>query len=416
VFGDRDAADGTATGRVEHVNDASLPATEPYHAPMPPRFAAALSQHPVASHAVGEVAGEILEAFAGDDPDLVVCFVSPHFVGTMDDLAFALGNLLSPKVLIGATAVSIVGGALEVEEGPALSVFAASFPGARLTPVRLDVERTPDGATVTGWPELDHEPSTLLLLADPFSFPIDGFLHQLDRARDDARVGLQVIGGAASAARGPGGNRLVLDDLVTASGAVGVFLDGVDVRTVVSQGCRPVGSPYVITRGERNRVAELAGKPALERLQDCASSASEEDRMLMRAGLHLGVVVDEHKADFARGDFLVRNVLGGEQDSGTLVVGDEISVGQTVQFHVRDAAAADEDLRLLLSGVDASAALLFTCNGRGRHLFGVPDHDAGVLDQLLGPLPVAGAFCAGEIGPVGGRNFLHGFTASLALF
>ena len=136
----------------------------------------------------------------------------------------------------------------------------------------------------------------------------------------------------------------------------------------------------------------------------------------MRAGLHLGLVVDEHKAEFERGDFLVRNVLGGDRESGALVVGDEIAVGQTVQFHVRDAAAADEDLRELLSGVDASAVLLFTCNGRGQHLFGVPDHDAGVVDQLLGPLPVAGAFCAGEIGPVGGRNFLHGFTASLALF
>jgi small ligand-binding sensory domain FIST len=385
-----------------------------------PRFASALSQHPVASHAVGEVAGEILEAFSGDDPDLVVCFASPHFVGTMDDLAFALSNLLEPRVLMGATAVSIIGGAREVEEGPALSVFAAAFPDARLTAVALELEQTPDGGAITGWPELDHEPSTLLLLADPFSFPIDGFLRQLDAARLDAAgrggTGPQVIGGAASAARGPGGNRLVVDGRVTTSGAVGVLLDGVDVRTVVSQGCRPVGSPYVITRGERNRVEELAGQSALDRLQECAATASEEDRTLMRAGLHLGFVVDEHKAEFERGDFLVRNVLGGDRESGALVVGDEIAVGQTVQFHVRDAAAADEDLRELLSGVDASAVLLFTCNGRGQHLFGVPDHDAGVVDQLLGPLPVAGAFCAGEIGPVGGRNFLHGFTASLALF
>lgn len=377
-----------------------------------PRFAAALSQHPVASHAVGEVAGEILEAFGGDDPNLVVCFASPHFVGTMDDLTFALGNLLGPRVLMGATAVSIIGGAREVEEGPALSVFAASFPDARVAPVALGLEQTPDGATITGWPELDHEPSTLLLLADPFSFPVDGFLRQVNADRP----GLQVIGGAASAARGPGGNRLVLDSLVTTSGAVGVFLDGVEVRTVVSQGCRPVGSPYVITRGERNRVEELAGRSALERLQECAATASEEDRMLMRAGLHLGLVVDEHQAEFGRGDFLVRNVLGADQESGAVVVGDEIAVGQTVQFHVRDAAAADEDLRELLSGVDASAVLLFTCNGRGQHLFGVPDHDAGVVEQLLGPLPVAGAFCAGEIGPIGGRNSLHGFTASLALF
>jgi small ligand-binding sensory domain FIST len=384
---------------------------------MPPRFAAALSQHPVASHAVGEVAGEILEAFGGDDPDLVVCFASPHFVGTMDDVAFALGNLLGPRVLMGATAVSIIGGAHEVEDGPALSVFAASLPDARLTPVALGVEQAPDGMTITGWPELDHEPSTLLLLADPFSFPIDGFLHHSNRPpAEGGRKPLQIIGGAASSARGPGGNRLVLDSLVTPSGAVGVFLDGVDVRTVVSQGCRPVGSPYVITRGERDRVEELAGRSALDRLQECAATASEEDRMLMRAGLHLGLVVDEHQAEFGRGDFLVRNVLGGDQESGAIVVGDEIAVGQTVQFHVRDAAAADEDLRELLSGVDAEAVLLFTCNGRGQHLFGIPDHDAGVVEQLLGPLPVAGAFCAGEIGPIGGRNSLHGFTASLALF
>jgi len=188
------------------------------------------------------------------------------------------------------------------------------------------------------------------------------------------------------------------------------------VRTVVSQGCRPVGQPYVVTRSEGNRIEELAGRAAIERVQDTASEASEEDRSLMRAGLHLGVVVDEHQTDFLRGDFLVRNVLGGDPGTGAIVVGDDVSVGQTVQFQVRDAAAADEDLRELLSGVEAEAALLFTCNGRGRRFFGVPDHDAGVLDQLLGPLPVAGALCAGEVGPVGGQNFLHGFTASVALF
>jgi small ligand-binding sensory domain FIST len=225
-----------------------------------------------------------------------------------------------------------------------------------------------------------------------------------------------VIGGAASAARGPGGNRLILGNQVTTSGAVGVFLDGLPVRAVVSQGCRPVGAPYVITRGEGNRIEELAGRSAIDRVQDTAAAASEDDRALMRAGLHLGVVVDEHRVEFERGDFLVRNVLGGDPETGAIVVGDEIAVGQTVQFHVRDAGAADEDLREMLAGEEAAAALLFTCNGRGVRFFGEPDHDAGVVDQLLGPLPVAGAFCAGEMGPVGGRAFLHGFTASLALF
>ena len=377
-----------------------------------PRFAAALSQHPVASHAVGEVAGEVLDAFAGDEPDLLVLFVSTHFVGAMDDLTFALADLLEPRVMLGATMVGVVGGSREVEDAPAVAAFAVSCPDATLTPVALDLERTPDGAAITGWPDLDGDPSTLLLLADPFSFPLDSFLGRL---RDD-RPELQVIGGAASAARGPGGNRLVLDGRVVTTGAVGVFVDGLPVRAVVSQGCRPVGAPYVITRGEGNRIYELAGRSGIDRVQDTAADASEEDRSLMRAGLHLGIVVDEHRVDFERGDFLVRNVLGGDPDTGALVVGDDIAVGQTVQFHVRDAAAADEDLREMLAGEDASAALLFTCNGRGIRFFGEPDHDAAVVDQLLGPLPVAGAFCAGEIGPVGGQTFLHGFTASLALF
>jgi small ligand-binding sensory domain FIST len=377
-----------------------------------PRFAAALSEHPVASHAVGEAAGEVLERFGGDEPDLLVVFASPHFVGAMDDLTFALGNVLDPGILLAATAVGVVGGAHEVEDRPGVAVFAVSCPDATLTPVALDVERTPDGAAITGWPDLDGDPSTLLLLADPFSFPLDGFLARLRADRPE----LSVIGGAASAARGPGGNRLVLDQRVTTTGAVGVFVDGLPVRAVVSQGCRPVGAPYVITRGEGNRIHELAGKSAIDRVQDTAAAASEDDRALMRAGLHLGIVVDEHRVDFGRGDFLVRNVLGADSETGALVVGDEITVGQTVQFHVRDAAGADEDLREMLAGEDAAAALLFTCNGRGARFFGEPDHDAGVVDQLLGPLPLAGAFCAGEIGPVGGRTFLHGFTASLALF
>ncbi len=376
------------------------------------RYGAALSQHPVPAHAVGEAAGQILDQLEGEDPDLLVCFASPHFVGAFDDLAHALRQLLDPKVFIGGTAVSIIGGAQEIEDAPALSLFAASLPDATLTPVALSVADTPDGTAVVGWPDLDHEPSTLLLFADPFSFPVDGFLRRLN----EDRPGLTVIGGLASAGGRPGGNRLVLDDAIIEDGAVGVFLEGVEVGTVVSQGCRPIGHAFTVTRAERNFIEELGGQPAMTRLQELAASVSDEERALLGHGLHMGLVVDEHKAEFARGDFLVRNVLGADQESGALAVGDHVAVGQTVQFHVRDAAAADEDLRELLGGVDARAALVFTCNGRGRHLFGVPDHDAALVNLLLGPIPAAGAFCAGEIGPVGGQNFLHGFTASLALF
>jgi small ligand-binding sensory domain FIST len=378
-------------------------------------FASALSQHPIATQAVGEAAGEILERLDGEGCDLAVCFASTHHVGAFEDIGPALRNILEPQVLVGGTAVAVAGGAHEIEENPALTVFAARLDGAALTPVTLRVQETPDGAALTGWPSLgDRPPASLLLFADPFTFPVDAFLQRVNRDLP----GLQIIGGLASSAGSPGGNRLVLDDRVVDEGAVGVFVDAgsIEVRTLVSQGCRPIGRPYVVTRAEQNLIEELGGKPAIERLQELAGAASEEERELLRGGLHVGLVVDEHKAEFGRGDFLVRNLLGADESSGALAVGEQVSVGQTVQFHVRDAGAADEDLREMLTGVDADAALLFTCNGRGRHLFTVPDHDAGMVENLLGPIPLAGAFCAGEIGPVGGRNFLHGFTASLALF
>ena len=382
------------------------------------RFASALSQHPVPAHAVGEVAGEVLEQFDGDDPDLVVCFASAHHVGALEDVATALRSLLEPKVLLGVTASSVIGGALEVEEAPALSLLAGRFPDRELTPVALRMIPTADGPALTGWPDDLGSSRTLILLADPFSFPVDSFL---GRCNTD-RPGLRVIGGLASAAARPGGNRLLFGDQLLTEGAVGVFLDGdVDVRTLVSQGCRPVGQPFVVTKAEGNVMQELGGVPALERLQQLASSVTEEERELLRGGLHVGLVVDEHQAEFSRGDFIVRNLLGADRDTGALAVGDVVSVGQTVQFHVRDADAADEDLRKMLEGAASTsgagnAALLFTCNGRGRHLFGTPDHDAGLVEKVLGPIPLAGCFCAGEIGPVGGQNFLHGFTASLALF
>jgi small ligand-binding sensory domain FIST len=376
-------------------------------------FASALSQHPVATQAVGEVSGELIEQLGGQGCDLAVCFASTHHVGAFEDMAPALRSFVEPRVLLGGTAVAVVGGPHEVEEEPAFAVFAARLDHTDLRPVVLQVEETPDGAALTGWPSFERPPGMLLLFADPFTFPADGFLQRVNQDLPDLRI----IGGMASSAGSPGGNRLVLDGRIVDHGGVGVFLDGgVEVRTLVSQGCRPIGRPYVVTKAEQNLIGELAGKPAIERLQELAAAASDEERELLRRGLHIGLVVDEHKAEFTRGDFLVRNLLGADEGSGALAIGERVSVGQTVQFHVRDADAADEDLRELLAGAEAHAALLFTCNGRGRHLFSVADHDAGLVENLLGPIPLAGAFCAGEIGPVGGRNFLHGFTASLALF
>jgi small ligand-binding sensory domain FIST len=380
---------------------------------MRPVFAAGLSEHPVPALAVGEAVGQVLEKIGEETPDLVVVFASEGHTGAFDDIATSVQKLLFPVVMLGCTAAAVVGGDKELEDGPGLAIFAARLPTTILTAVRLELADTPDGPTLTGWPDDADPDTTLLLLADPFSFPVDAFLSRAN----DALPGLRVIGGLASSGRGPGGNRLTLDGTIVRDGAVGVLIDGVDILTVVSQGCRPVGQPFTVTRSERNVIYELAGQPALERLRAVAAEADAEERDLMRRGLHMGIVVDEHLAEFSPGDFVIRNVIGGDPDTGAVAIGDVVEIGQTVQFHVRDATSADTDLRHLLDRAGpAAGALLFTCNGRGKHLFSVPDHDARAIADALGQPPLAGFFCAGELGPVGPRNFLHGFTASVAVF
>jgi small ligand-binding sensory domain FIST len=251
-------------------------------------------------------------------------------------------------------------------------------------------------------------------LGDPFSFDAEAAF----AAVEERWPGLPVIGGMASAARMPGGNRLVLDDEVFRDGAVGVLLgEGIEVEAVVSQGCTPIGHPWAVTRADDNVVHELAGRPAMARLIDLAENqlTEEEVATINRGGLHVGRVVDEHKLEFKRGDFLVRNLVGANQTEGWIAISDPVEVGETLQYHLRDAESADDDLRALLGGKEADAALVFTCNGRGSHLFGEPDHDARVVADYLRQPAATGFFCAGEFGPIGGQNFVHGFTASIAL-
>ena len=378
-------------------------------APGTATFGSAISAHPDPAHAIGEAAGSVLEA-VGPGPDVALLFVCGHPVDSVADIAEAARAILSPGVLAGATAVGVIGGAVELEDVPAVALWAGRT--GRAEPVHLEVVSSPDGTAVVGMPdEAATGPRTLVLLTDPFTFPTDA----LAQAANTQYPGLQVIGGLASAS-GPGVNRLVLGDQVVDRGAVGVLLpEGIGETTVVSQGCRPVGEPYIVTASEGNLVRELGSRPALERLRNIVDSSSDEDRALLARGLHVGLVIDETATHFERGDFLIRAVLGGDATSGALRVGDRVPVGTTLQFHVRDAATADRDLREMLRGVDADAALLFTCNGRGAGLFGEPDHDASLVSATVRGGAVAGMFCAGELGPVAGHNHVHGFTASVLL-
>ncbi len=377
-------------------------------------FVNALSQHPDAAEATGDVVGRVIEAL-GTSPDLAVLFCSGDHIDALDDIVATIRTLARPGALIGASAETVVGGEYEVEQGPALSLWAATLPAAaRPEPVRVTATRTPSGTAIQGLAVGDlPEGATVLLLGDPFSLPVEAILDAVDASG----TGVSVAGGLASGARAPGGNRLVLDGEVVRHGGVGVVLPpGTAVSTIVSQGCRPVGRPMIVTRSRGNVLDELAGQPALTRLEELAQRAGPEERQLLASGLHLGVAIDEHRAAFGRGDFLIRGVIGVERDTGGLVVGDAVEVGTTVQFHVRDADAADEDLLALLATASGDGALLFTCNGRGSRLFGEPDHDARAVRDAIGNDAVAGMACAGEVGPVAGRSFLHSFTASVVLF
>jgi small ligand-binding sensory domain FIST len=375
-------------------------------------FASALSLHPDPAEATGEVVGRVLELMA-EAPDLALLFCSPHHVDAVDDIAGTVRALVRPGVLAGTTAVAVVAGEREVEDGPAVALWAARL-AARPRPLRLTAARTPAGVALQGLSVSSLAPGeVILLLADPFTLPVDAVVEAL--ATLDPPV--PVVGGVASASGVPGGNRLVLDGEVSDGGGVGVVLPA-DVATtvVVSQGCRPVGGPMIVTAAEGNLLTELAGRPALERLEALVVGADPDERTRLAGGLHLGIAIDEHRATFQQGDFLVRNLVGADREARALAVDQRVAVGTTVQFQVRDADAADDDLRARLAGMAGDGALLFTCNGRGERLFGVPDHDAAVVAAALGSDAVAGMFCAGEVGPVGARSFLHGFTASVVVF
>lgn len=384
-------------------------------------FAIGVSQQSKCSEAIQECVSAIQRDLGDQPPDLSFVFITHHHEDDFPTLAGRIQENLKSKVLLGCSGEAVIANQREYENSPALCVWSAILPQTEIIPWKVAFRETPDGVVCDGLPgelgERQADTRAIFALGEPFSALPPALIDSFDAELH----GVPVIGGMASG--GPGQNKLFFGEDCVDQGAIGVILrGGPPVRTVVSQGCKPIGMPFVVTRSERNVVYTLGGVPPLRKLEELFSTLSERDRELAEMGLFLGIAMNEYQESFDRGDFLIANVLGADQKSGAVAIGNLVRTGQTVQFHLRDGAAADEDLIQLLEREKSSqakspaAGLLFSCNGRGTRMFSEPNHDAGVVQRLIGPLPLAGIFAQGELGPVGGQNYIHGFTASLALF
>jgi small ligand-binding sensory domain FIST len=384
------------------------------------RFASLISDLPDTAQAAQTLIDQARQ-FTDSKVDVVFAFLSAHHRDSADEIAEKLWLGLDPQTLIGCTGEGVIGGGREIERSPAITLLVGEMPKVRLHPFHISAEEWK--TLLKDKSAMEHRlgsgPQTRAVIAfgDPFTTPIAEMMSFMDQALP----GKPLIGGMASAAQSPGGNALLRNDQVFDGGMVGLSLSGaVDVRTVVSQGCQPIGTAMVITKAKLNVIQELGGKAALEALNEMISELSEEQRQQIRSrGLLIGRAISEYKEQFSRGDFLVRHITGIDENTGSLSVGDYVRIGQTVQFQVHDAASAQEDLQFMLDrrtiGDPPPAALLFSCNGRGTRLFSEGDHDINIARQLMPETAIAGFFAAGEIGPVGGRNFIHGHTASFAL-
>jgi len=387
------------------------------------QWASAAADDAELEQALARAAAGVRAQLGACPAELIVAFVSPHHAAGAARVPELIARALGDGVLLGCSAGGVIGGGREIEQRPGVALSAAFLPGVSVQPLRLAAQALPDaGADAAAWRAslgVTADQPQFVLLPDPFSCDVEALIRGLDRAYPGATI----IGGLASGGRQPGDNALWLGDGVHRDGLVGVALSGnVVVDTVVAQGCRPIGDPMFVTACERNVIRQLDGTAALEVLQELHERLDARDRQLARHSLFLGVVMKEDRVEYRQGDFLIRNLVGIDPQSGALAIGALVDPTAVVQFHLRDAETSAQDLDAMLTRYrqrdlpPPRGALLFSCLGRGQFLYGHADHDTDAFRRQIGDLPLGGFFCNGEIGPVHGQTFLHGYTSAFALF
>lgn len=382
--------------------------------------ASAITTRIDAREALSELTSQLHPALPDARPSAAVILASPHFDETLPEICLALHETLGGPAMVGMSADGVIHGETEHESLPALACWVAAIPGVvrSFHLAQEDLTRLTSGEAMIDYLRVESGQSPVwLLLGDPYSFHTLELISKLD----EAFPGRPAFGGLASAGEAKGQNLMIFDGHVLREGLSGLAICGENlVDIVVSHGCKPIGKHLVITRAEGQVIQQLAGRPPLAVLQEVLETCPAGDRALAKQrGLLIGRVVNEARSTFTRSDFLIRNPIGIDADSGAMAVNDLVRAGQTIQFHVSDATSADHDLREQFEQLPADGydgALLFACNGRGTRLFASRHHDARAVVDRFGPMATAGCFCAGEIGPLAGQNHLHGLTASIALF
>ena len=388
----------------------------------PVKWRSALSSASSVEAAVKEVSSDLSADFP-DGIDLMLIFVSPQHALRYREVALMLHESLEIRELIGCSGGGVAGAGREVESGPVLSVVAARLPEVGVRSFALDGEAVLDLAkSERGWQDLldleaEHEP-VFVLLANPFECPVEAYVDGLDRAFPDSKK----LGGLASGGSGKESVALFLRSGVEEAGAVGVALWGdVAVETAVAQGCRPIGVPFILTHCENNLAVQLDGKPALHALDQVYGNLTPADRERFRRSPHVGIGLHAGKSPYRQGDYLLRNVLGVDRERGVVAIGAHLQVGMEVRFHIRDAETSAEDVEAVLSRASdrvsgVCGALFFSCLGRGQGLYQSSGYDSSVFRKHFGDIALGGFFGNGEIGPVQGKTYLHGYTSVFGLF
>jgi small ligand-binding sensory domain FIST len=354
--------------------------------------------------------------------ELALVFVSPAFSEHSGLLLSLIKDELNPELTAGCTSTSLISNAQEFENVDGFSLGLFHLPNADLKTTcfsQRDIELGTDSTYWTDHNEVD-EPNGWIVFADPFHMDLDSWLTQWNHTYP----GTPILGGLATGRPGVNQTEIYLNDQVYSQGGVAIAIRGdIQVRNVISQGCTPIGEPWIITKASENILQEIGNRPAYEVLVETVNNLPKDFAPQVQGNLFVGLVTDEYHDDFKRGDFLIRNLLGADPEKGILAIGALPRLGQTVQFQLRSPEAAKEDLSTLLKEKTSSlegemilGGLLCTCNGRGQRLFGSPNHDAQSVIEAFGEMGLVGFFCNGELGPVGNQNFLHGYTASIALF